>query len=189
MSTPQRSPARRARAGVPLTREKILVAARALVDERGLGALSMRALGQALGTSAMALYFHFTNKEEVLDALAAALMEPRLRPQSWTWPAIASPAGRAPGANSSRADRAGSDAGRAVAGAFVAALRERQRSHPFAYRLLVERELSSTAYREAWRDAWSNAPLSPARAELLRLLLVEVAADEALTAAALALFF
>ena len=40
-----------------------------LADQGGLEALSMRKLGQELGVEAMALYYHFANKEEVLDGI------------------------------------------------------------------------------------------------------------------------
>jgi AcrR family transcriptional regulator len=54
---------------VPLTRERVLDAAMKLADRGGLEALSMRKLGQALGVEAMALYYHFANKERVLDGI------------------------------------------------------------------------------------------------------------------------
>src|SRR5262245_43385459 len=56
-------------ARVPLTRERIIVAAVALVDEHGLEALSMRKLGAALGVEAMSLYNHVENKDDVLDGV------------------------------------------------------------------------------------------------------------------------
>jgi AcrR family transcriptional regulator len=40
-----------------------------LADGGGIEALSMRKLGQALGVEAMALYYHFANKERVLDGI------------------------------------------------------------------------------------------------------------------------
>ncbi|MBA2668168.1 MAG: TetR/AcrR family transcriptional regulator [Trueperaceae bacterium] len=52
-----------------LTRVRIVRAAVALADERGLDALSMRALGRALGVEAMSLYNHVTDKDDVLDAM------------------------------------------------------------------------------------------------------------------------
>jgi AcrR family transcriptional regulator len=58
-------PARRA----PLTKERVLAAALKLADAGGLEALSMRKLGQALGVEAMAVYYHFANKERVLDGI------------------------------------------------------------------------------------------------------------------------
>ena len=54
---------------VPLTRERVLQAAIKLADEGGIEALSMRKLGQELGVEAMALYHHFTGKEQVLDGI------------------------------------------------------------------------------------------------------------------------
>lgn len=54
---------------VPLTRERVLQAALTLADLGGLESLSMRKLGQALGVEAMALYYHFANKERVLDGI------------------------------------------------------------------------------------------------------------------------
>ena len=54
---------------IPLTKERVLEAALQLADRGGLEALSMRKLGQALGVEAMALYYHFANKEQVLDGI------------------------------------------------------------------------------------------------------------------------
>jgi len=54
---------------LPLTRERVLDAAMKLADQGGLEGLSMRKLGQALGVEAMALYYHFANKERVLDGI------------------------------------------------------------------------------------------------------------------------
>jgi AcrR family transcriptional regulator len=54
---------------IPLSRERVLHAALKLADQGGLEALSMRKLGQALGVEAMALYYHFANKERVLDGI------------------------------------------------------------------------------------------------------------------------
>jgi AcrR family transcriptional regulator len=59
----------RTRRRVPLTRERVLETALRLADQGGLEALSMRKLGQALGVEAMALYYHFANKERVLDGI------------------------------------------------------------------------------------------------------------------------
>jgi AcrR family transcriptional regulator len=56
-------------ARLPLTRDRILETALALVDEGGLDALSMRKLGQALGFEAMSLYNHVANKDEVIDGI------------------------------------------------------------------------------------------------------------------------
>ena len=53
----------------PLTKERVLAAALQLADAGGLEALSMRKLGQALGVEAMAVYYYFANKEQVLDGI------------------------------------------------------------------------------------------------------------------------
>ncbi len=59
----------------PLSRERIVVQAVRLADERGVAALSMRGLAQALGNEVMALYNHVSSKAELLtlmvDAVAA----------------------------------------------------------------------------------------------------------------------
>jgi AcrR family transcriptional regulator len=54
---------------IPLSRERVLQAALTLADQGGLEALSMRKLGQALGVEAMAVYYHFANKDRVLDGI------------------------------------------------------------------------------------------------------------------------
>ena len=54
---------------VPLSRERVLEAAIKLADQGGLGSLSMRKLGQEFGVEAMALYYHFANKDEVIDGI------------------------------------------------------------------------------------------------------------------------
>jgi AcrR family transcriptional regulator len=59
------SAARRA----PLSREQVLRAAVALADEHGIGALSMRKLGQVLGVEAMSLYNHVAGKTDLLDGM------------------------------------------------------------------------------------------------------------------------
>ena len=51
-------------------RQSILEAARAIVSEQGIGALSMRALADRVDYSASALYKYFKDKEEILDALS-----------------------------------------------------------------------------------------------------------------------
>ena len=66
MTTQTRRPAPRR---LPLTRERVLDEAMKLADGGGIEALSMRKLGQALGVEAMAVYYHFANKERVLDGI------------------------------------------------------------------------------------------------------------------------
>ena len=59
----------RAQGRVPLSRELVLETAVKLADRGGLESLSMRKLGQELGVEAMALYYHFANKDEVIDGM------------------------------------------------------------------------------------------------------------------------
>jgi AcrR family transcriptional regulator len=66
MATPTLKPTERR---VPLTHERVLQTALKLADQGGLESLSMRKLGQELGVEAMALYYHFANKEELLDGI------------------------------------------------------------------------------------------------------------------------
>jgi AcrR family transcriptional regulator len=54
---------------LPLSRERILVSALALVDESGIESLTMRKLGQELGFEAMSLYNHVANKDDLLDGI------------------------------------------------------------------------------------------------------------------------
>ena len=58
----------------PLSRDLVLETAIALVDHEGLGALSMRRLGQELGVEAMSLYHHVANKEALLDGMVDAVV-------------------------------------------------------------------------------------------------------------------
>ena len=53
----------------PLSPERILQAALALVDEHGLDALSTRRLGQRLRCEAMSIYHHYPSKQHLLDAM------------------------------------------------------------------------------------------------------------------------
>lgn len=63
--------ARRRRAGAapPLSRERIVEAALALVADETLAGLSTRRLGQRLGCEAMSIYHHFPSKQHLVDAL------------------------------------------------------------------------------------------------------------------------
>jgi len=63
-ATRPRSPRR-----APLSRERIVAAALALVERDGLEALSMRNLGRELRCEAMSLYHVFPSKQHLVDAL------------------------------------------------------------------------------------------------------------------------
>ena len=52
-----------------LSRERVIAQAVALADEKGLAALSMRALAGRLGVEAMSLYHHVAGKEALLDPM------------------------------------------------------------------------------------------------------------------------
>jgi AcrR family transcriptional regulator len=54
---------------IPLSRDRVLRAAVAFADQSGVGPLSMRKLGEALGVEAMSLYNHVANKGELLDGM------------------------------------------------------------------------------------------------------------------------
>ncbi|WP_225755713.1 TetR/AcrR family transcriptional regulator [Actinotalea sp. Marseille-Q4924] len=53
----------------PLSRERIVGAAIALADDKGVEGLTMRALGRVLGVEAMSLYHHVPNRDDVLDGV------------------------------------------------------------------------------------------------------------------------
>ncbi|HEX2148999.1 MAG TPA: TetR/AcrR family transcriptional regulator, partial [Actinomycetota bacterium] len=53
----------------PLNRDRVLAAGMALADESGIGSLTMRKLGEALGVEAMSLYNHVANKDGLLDGM------------------------------------------------------------------------------------------------------------------------
>ena len=68
-SKPKPKPKPRRAGGEPLSRERILDAAFALVAEQGLAQLSTRKLGQRLACQAMSIYHHFPSKHHLLDAM------------------------------------------------------------------------------------------------------------------------
>ena len=57
-----------------LTRDRVLAAAVLLADREGIGAVSMRRLGQELGIEAMSLYTHVRSKEDLLDGMVDLVM-------------------------------------------------------------------------------------------------------------------
>ena len=69
----------------PLTRERVLHAAVALADDKGIAALSMRKLAEALGVEAMSLYHHVANKEAILDGMIDVVFGEIELPTSGTW--------------------------------------------------------------------------------------------------------
>lgn len=57
-----------------ITRERIVTAALELLDEKGMDALTVRALASRLHVRAPALYWHVRNKQELLDEMATEVM-------------------------------------------------------------------------------------------------------------------
>ena len=77
-------PSREAR--IRLNRDRVLQAAVAFADEHGLGSLSMRKLGEALGVEAMSLYNHVANKNDVVDGILDLVLsetEPPSATEDW----------------------------------------------------------------------------------------------------------
>jgi TetR/AcrR family transcriptional regulator, tetracycline repressor protein len=65
----------------PLTRERIIEAAIAYVDEQGLTALTMRTLGKELGVEAMSLYRYVNGREDLLEGMVDRMVSQlHLRP-------------------------------------------------------------------------------------------------------------
>src|SRR5262252_8978377 len=90
MSTAEEEPMARtgyvAARRAPLSRDQVLRAAVALADEGGIGALSMRKLGQALGVEAMSLYNHVAGKSDLLDGMIDVVFsEIGLPPRDGGW--------------------------------------------------------------------------------------------------------
>ena len=54
---------------IPITRARVLASALAIVNERGIDGLTMRALATDLDIEAPSLYKHVTNKDEILDGV------------------------------------------------------------------------------------------------------------------------
>ena len=62
-------------ARAPLTRERILRAAMGVADERGVGAVTMRAVASRLEVEAMSLYNHVQNKDAILDGMVDLVVD------------------------------------------------------------------------------------------------------------------
>jgi AcrR family transcriptional regulator len=66
---PDAAAARRAPRQRTLTKQAIVDAALAIVDEEGLDALTMRSVASALGTGPASLYAHVASKDELIEAV------------------------------------------------------------------------------------------------------------------------
>ena len=58
---------------MPLEREVVIRTALRLLNEVGIDGLTLRKLGSALGVQAPALYWHFKNKQALLDEMATTV--------------------------------------------------------------------------------------------------------------------
>lgn len=80
-------PARTARDAPPLSRDRIVAEAVALLDEEGAERLTMRRLAERLGTGSTTLYWHVNTKDDVLDlaldAIFAAVEIPSPGGRDW----------------------------------------------------------------------------------------------------------
>lgn len=76
-SSPGRADRPKARPRAPrntLNRERVLDAAVGLLDRAGPDAFTMRALAERLGVATMAVYSHFSGKDEIIDAVRVRLL-------------------------------------------------------------------------------------------------------------------
>jgi len=58
-----------------LTRDKLIVAGLALIDQVGADGITMRGLADAVGVTPMALYNHFSSKRDLMTAVAAHVID------------------------------------------------------------------------------------------------------------------
>src|SRR5690242_17439174 len=68
-----------------LTPERIVLHALEIVDDQGLGALSMRGLAKALGVEAMSLYHWFPSRDHLMDALLDQFLGEISVPDDGNW--------------------------------------------------------------------------------------------------------
>jgi AcrR family transcriptional regulator len=82
MATNADPPSKRSRPRVALRRDRIVAAAVRLADDRGLSAVTMRALAARLGVEAMSLYNHVAHKGDLLDGMVDHVIEQIERPDA-----------------------------------------------------------------------------------------------------------
>ena len=73
---------------LPLNRDRIIDAAKAIIDQEGVDGLSMRKLGARLKVEAMTLYHYFASKDALLDVLVERIVleaaaAPEARSGNW----------------------------------------------------------------------------------------------------------
>jgi AcrR family transcriptional regulator len=143
-----------------ISRESILEETLALADERGLAAVSMRAVAARLGVTAMSLYHHVRDKDDLLDGLVERLLAE-----------LALPDPNLPGEERLHA--------------LTSSLRHSAARHPDAFSLLLRRPVATPAalaVREvayaALRDAGVQDELVPRAERLLSTFVIGFAASE-----------
>ncbi|MBP2390307.1 TetR family transcriptional regulator [Aeromicrobium fastidiosum] len=62
------------KAKISLNRDEVVASALRIVDEQGLDALTVRRVADEFGVTPMALYWHFSNKDALLDAVGDAVV-------------------------------------------------------------------------------------------------------------------
>ena len=62
------------KAKISLNRDEVVARALHIVDEQGLDALTVRKVADEFGVTPMALYWHFANKDALLDAVGDAVV-------------------------------------------------------------------------------------------------------------------
>jgi AcrR family transcriptional regulator len=143
-----------------ISRETILDETLALADERGLAGVSMRAVAARLGVTAMSLYHHVRDKDDLLDGLVERLLAELSLPDS---------------------DLPGEERLHALA----SSMRRTATCHPDAFSLLLGRPVATPAalaVRQvaytALRDAGVPDELVPRTERLLSTFVIGFAASE-----------
>ncbi len=143
-----------------ISRDRILDETLALADERGLAAVSMRAVAARLGVTAMSLYHYVRDKDDLLDGLVERLLA------ELSVPDLSLP-------------------GEERLHALASNMRQAAGRHPDAFRLLLGRPVTTPAalaVREvayaALRDAGVPDQLVPRVERLLSTFVIGFAASE-----------
>jgi AcrR family transcriptional regulator len=187
-------------------RQEILDAALALADERGLQAVSMRAVAERIGVTPMALYPQVGSKAELLDGMVGRLLTelvpaagedgaaasepapatgPDPAPASGPGPAAATQPGAAPATEPGAAPAAGGQDWPQRLRALAHAFRKLGHGHPWAAALLFTRpSITPDAARTvdlvytALLDAGVPAPQVPRVERLVSTLIIGYVASE-----------
>ena len=125
-SEPVAAPPRRAR----LTKERIVDAALALIDDQGMAAVTMRALAGRLGVEAMALYKHVANRDKLFDAVVDRIVNEL--------------------SDDERVTREPAEGWRAYLAGIAHGIRRYARAHPHAFPMVATRPTEAP---------WINPPL------------------------------